>query len=126
VQLYSDNYEGLIDADNDVAYGIRTMASLLTTGRLHVADRCAGFIDEITGYSWDDKATARGVDAPVKVADHSLDAARYVITTTEPVWRDAAIDQLASRGNAQHERSQLRRGRHHSEIDLMTEPDVRR
>jgi PBSX family phage terminase large subunit len=119
VQLYSDNYEGLIDADNDVAYGIRTMASLLTTGRLHVADRCAGFIDEITGYSWDDKATARGVDAPVKVADHSLDAARYVITTTEPVWRDAAIDQLAIA--AMRNMAIASRGRG-SEIDFMTEP----
>jgi hypothetical protein len=51
VQLYADQFEGLVDADNDVAYGIRTVASLLTTGRLLVSDRCPGFIEEVSGYS---------------------------------------------------------------------------
>jgi PBSX family phage terminase large subunit len=95
MQLYDDGYEGLIDADNSVAYGIRTMASLLSSGRLHVADRCEGFIAEVPGYCWDDKATLKGVDAPIKVADHSLDAARYVILSTEPIWRDAMVDPIA-------------------------------
>jgi PBSX family phage terminase large subunit len=74
-------------AENDVLYGIRTTSSLLAAGKLLVTDRCKGFLTEVTGYSWDTKATEKGLDAPVKIADHSLDAARYVIATTERRWR---------------------------------------
>lgn len=95
VQLYADNYSGLVDADNQVGYGIGVIASLLSSHRLFVADRCKGFIDEAPGYSWDDKATLRGVDAPIKVADHSLDAGRYVIVSTEAIWRAARVDPFA-------------------------------
>lgn len=82
-------------ADNDVLYGIRTVASLLASGKLLVArpsdanpDRgCPGFISEAPGYAWDPKATLEGDDKPIKVADHSLDGGRYAITTTENIWR---------------------------------------
>jgi hypothetical protein len=87
VQLHHDGLSSLADADNDVAYGIRTVASLLGQQRLLVSDRCSGFIDEVTGYSWDPKATEKGEDKPLKVADHSLDAGRYILTTTEALWR---------------------------------------
>ncbi|MCC2033077.1 PBSX family phage terminase large subunit [Microbacterium allomyrinae] len=83
------------DADNDVLYGIRTLASLVASGKLLVAaptnanpDRgCPGFISEAPGYVWDPKHTLKGEDKPLKIADHSLDAARYGITTTENIWR---------------------------------------
>lgn len=88
VQLHNDGVTTQA-ADNDVAYGIRVVSSLLAERRLFVADRCRGFIGEAPGYSWDDSATAKGTDAPVKVADHSLDAARYAITTTENLWRSS-------------------------------------
>lgn len=74
-------------ADNDVLYGIRTLASLLAEGKLLVSDRCQGFIQEAPGYSWDPKATLKGEDKPLKLADHSLDAGRYALTTTENIWR---------------------------------------
>lgn len=86
VQLQQDGVT-TTQADNDVLYGIRTMASLLAERKLLVSDRCKGFISEATGYSWDPKATLKGEEKPIKVADHSLDAARYAITTTENVWR---------------------------------------
>lgn len=87
VQLHADGVRNVIDADNDVAYGIRTVASLLGTGQLLVADRCTGFVSEVAGYAWDPKATERGEDKPIKVADHSLDAGRYAVATTEALWR---------------------------------------
>ncbi len=87
VQLHADGARNVTDADNDVAYGIRTMASLLGSGDLLVSDRCAGFLAEVPGYSWDPKATEKGEDKPIKTADHSLDAARYAVATTESVWR---------------------------------------
>jgi len=96
VQLQVDNVVGLVEADNDVLYGIRTLASLLSTGQFVVTDRCAGFLNEVPGYSWDPAATEKGEDKPVKVADHSLDAGRYAVTTTERFWRPQ-VQLLAAR-----------------------------
>ena len=87
VQMHADGIRGVTNADNDVSYGIRTMASLLASGDLLVSAGCRGFLAEVSGYSWDPKATEKGEDKPLKTADHSLDAARYVIATTESVWR---------------------------------------
>jgi PBSX family phage terminase large subunit len=87
VQLAVDGVSNVLNADNDVAYGIATQASLLAQRRLLVSDRCTGFVSEVAGYSWDPKATEHGEDKPLKVADHSLDGARYAIATTETVWR---------------------------------------
>lgn len=86
VQLAQD---GILStqADNDVLYGIRTVASLLSAGSLMVTERCTGWIKEVTEYVWDSKASAKGEDKPVKANDHSMDAARYVLTTTENIWR---------------------------------------
>ncbi|MDQ8040657.1 PBSX family phage terminase large subunit [Cellulosimicrobium sp. XJ-DQ-B-000] len=86
VQLGADGLQTFA-AENDVKYGIQTFASLLGADRLIVTDRCPDLIREIPGYSWDDKAALRGEDKPVKVDDHSLDAARYAVTTTERHWR---------------------------------------
>jgi PBSX family phage terminase large subunit len=87
VQLQADGLTNVRHADNSVSYGIGTVASLLSSGHLHTTSRTPGFNQEAPGYSWDTKATEKGEDKPVKVADHSLDAARYAITTTEAVWR---------------------------------------
>lgn len=92
VQLHRDGISNLVDADNNVTYGIRTMASLLGAGQLLVSDRCTGLIQEIPGYSWDDKASKRGEDKPLKTADHSIDGARYAIATTESLWRGQLAD----------------------------------
>lgn len=87
VQLQADGVANVTHADNTVAYGIGTVASLLSSGRLHTTTRTPGFNTEAPGYSWDPAFTLKGEDKPLKVADHSLDAGRYVITTTESVWR---------------------------------------
>jgi PBSX family phage terminase large subunit len=87
-RLYLDGVQNLHNADNDVSYGVKLTASLLANDNLIVSDRCRGLIQEVTGYSWDEKAAAAGKDQPVKVADHYLDAARYALTTTETLWSD--------------------------------------
>jgi hypothetical protein len=43
-------------------------------------------MSEVTGYSWDETKALKGEDAPIKVADHYMDAARYAVTTTENLW----------------------------------------
>jgi phage terminase large subunit len=54
---------------------------------LLISDRCPGLIAEFPGYSYDGKKAELGLDAVIKTADHSLDALRYAVTTTESVWR---------------------------------------
>jgi PBSX family phage terminase large subunit len=73
-------------ADNAVAEGISEISGLLGQGRLIVTDRCKGFLDEVTEYAWDPKATEEGEDEPIKLNDHSLDAARYIIRSTRQIW----------------------------------------
>lgn len=87
VQLRQDGAWGLTDANNDVLYGIRLMANMLTNQHLKISSRCTGLISETPGYSWDPKAQAAGKDKPIKINDHSLDAARYSLATTERLWR---------------------------------------
>lgn len=78
----------IMPADNDVTYGISTVASLFA-GNLFISDRCKHLIDEIPSYVWDDKAAEKGEERPHKVNDHAVDALRYAVVTTERFWRPA-------------------------------------
>lgn len=95
-QLRKDGVNGIASADNDVLYGIRTVSSLLSQRLLITSDRCKGWISEAPGYSWDPKASKNGEDKPIKAADHSCDAVRYVITTTERLWTNRLDYNLAA------------------------------
>lgn len=85
-QLHRDGLTPTL-ADNAVLDGIRSLASLLATNRLRIHRSCTGLLDEIGGYSWDPAAAEKGHDEPIKVDDHSLDALRYGVHTTEALWR---------------------------------------
>ncbi|MGW5267244.1 PBSX family phage terminase large subunit [Rhodococcus sp. NPDC003994] len=86
VQMKADGLH-TYPASNEVLYGIRLIANLLEKGKLRVSSKCAGVLLEVPGYSWDPKATEKGKDYPLTIADHSLDAFRYVVATTEKRWR---------------------------------------
>jgi PBSX family phage terminase large subunit len=86
-QLLHDRVHGVTPAINEVVPGIRTVSSLLAADRLRVHSSCKSLIIEMPSYSWDDKATEKGEDKPMKVADHAVDALRYGIHTTEALWR---------------------------------------
>src|SRR5690606_10218876 len=85
-QLYHDGLSAML-GDNDVLAGIRTVASLLATGRLKVHRSCRGYIEEVAGDSWEAHAAPRGSEQPGKEHAHSLDAARYAIHSTRAVWQ---------------------------------------
>ncbi len=89
-QLYRDGFSPT-PAANAVISGIRLFSSLLVSGRLKIHSSCRGLIDEMPSYSWDPKQAKRGIDAPLKVADHSIDAARYAIATSEASWRNPGL-----------------------------------
>lgn len=86
VQLRADGMRGVINADNPVVDGIRTVASVLSADRLVVADRCRHLVTQLPGYSWDPKKTEKGEDAPLKVNDHEPDALRYLVHTLRREW----------------------------------------
>lgn len=87
IELTSIGVKNVVNADNEVLYGIQNISALLESGNLIVSDRCKGLIREFPGYAWDRKATLRGEDKPIKEADDSLDALRYAIVSTETNWR---------------------------------------
>lgn len=90
-QLYADGVMGAWTAeddkvDNDVLDGIRNVSTLLAHDRLVIQESCTDLIEEMQGYAWDAKKQERGEDAPIKQADHSVDALRYVVHNTQNVW----------------------------------------
>ena len=87
VQLFRDGISNVMDAKNAVVDGIRLVSSLLATGQLVIHESCTGLLTELGSYSWDPRAQKHGEDKPLKVNDHSADAARYAIATTETLWR---------------------------------------
>jgi len=90
VQLFQDRLRPVL-ADNDVLDGIRLVSSLLSTGRLKIHRSCKHLIGEMQGYSWDEKAAAKGEDVPVKVNDHGVDSLRYGIMTPRSLWRNLIV-----------------------------------
>jgi hypothetical protein len=75
------------EAVNKVLDGIRLVSNLMGKGKLKVHRSCQYLLDEIDGYSWDDRAALLGEDKPIKVNDHGADALRYAVNTTQRLWR---------------------------------------
>ncbi len=67
--------------------GIRVTATLFARKNLMINKSCAGLRSELQSYVWDDKATERGEEKPVKQLDHGPDALRYYCFTVLPKWR---------------------------------------
>lgn len=65
------------NANNDVLAGITTAQTQLQQGKIKIHRRCQNLLEELSGYSWDEKGLLRGTDAPVKSDDHAVDALRY-------------------------------------------------
>ena len=86
VQLRRDGWQGVRDAKSDVLDGIRTAASAIAQGRLLVHRSCTGLLGELPGYTWDEDKAKRGIDEPVKVDDHSVDAMRYALHSSRSLW----------------------------------------
>ncbi len=85
-QLWRDGLEGVRPAQNAVIDGIRITSTAIAQDRIRVHESCKGLIDEIPGYVWDAKAQKRGEDKPIKTEDHSVDAMRYGLASTQFMW----------------------------------------
>ncbi|RRJ67411.1 PBSX family phage terminase large subunit [Paenibacillus oralis] len=84
----------VIKANNDVIDGIRNVASALVEGIIKYNDCCKETFREFNSYIWDEKASQRGEDKPVKENDHQMDGDRYFVNTIvkrkPSVWFPAA------------------------------------
>lgn len=74
------------EADNDVLDGIRKTGVLLARREILINERCDGLLDELGTYLWDEKASLRGEEKPIKQQDHGPDALRYFVNYL-PDWR---------------------------------------
>lgn len=74
------------DANNDVLNGIRRQAQMLNNGEYRIKDDPSNkpIIQEYGAYLWDEKASARGKDKPIKENDHGKDMERYFLLTEFP------------------------------------------
>jgi len=71
----------VIDANNDVLFGIKTMSKYIAGKNLIINKSCENLIEQIQGYAWDSKASSNGIDKPIKLNDHAVDACRYLVAT---------------------------------------------
>lgn len=78
ITLWRKRGHTVLQADNDVADGIRETATALKKGLIKIAPSCECWIKEAQGYVWDD---TEGVDRPVKINDHAMDDTRYFVKT---------------------------------------------
>lgn len=76
--LKKDKKYRVIKAKNDVIDGIRKTAGAIKSGLIKISPACKHWKIEAQGYVWDEKS---GEDKPVKVADHMMDAMRYMVYT---------------------------------------------
>lgn len=68
----------VFNGNNDVDYGIRTTQFAINNGKVRVyAKGCPNLLSELEGYVWDEKASERGLDQPIKKRDHACDCLRY-------------------------------------------------
>lgn len=68
-------------ANNDVENGIRFVATQLNNDKIQFCDTCVNTFKEFASYVWDEKASERGEDKPIKQHDHAMDAVRYFCYT---------------------------------------------
>lgn len=86
-QLLVDGFTNGYNARNEVTEGILLISSLLATDQLRISERCTMLRDEMPGYVWNPKKTEKGLDEPLKENDHACDALRYVVLSSQPLWR---------------------------------------
>lgn len=74
----------VLDANNDVLEGIRTVHKFISRKNLVIHQSCKTLIECIQSYCWDPAAQDRGEDKPLKKREHICDALRYCLFSAFP------------------------------------------
>lgn len=80
-ELRRNGIYDVLDANNDVLSGIRFQSQLISNGTYKICSNCVNSLKEYNTYLWDNKASIRGEDKPIKKNDHCCDAQRYALFT---------------------------------------------
>lgn len=76
-------------ANNEVLDGIRMTQTMMSKRKIKINKKCEMTQMELQSYRWDEKASQRGEEQPMKTGDHACDAMRYYIKTKIKAWRIA-------------------------------------
>jgi len=71
----------VLDANNDVLFGIKTMTQFITGKNLVIRKSCKNLIEQCQSYAWDPHYADRGEDKPIKKNDHAVDSCRYLLAS---------------------------------------------
>ena len=82
----------VIDANNDVLFGIRLMAQYIAGKNLIIRKDCKNLIEQCQSYAWCPSAAAKGEDKPIKKNDHAVDSARYLIASVFKHGLEGLVD----------------------------------
>ena len=77
LQLQEQQTQPVIHAINDVIPGIEITRTMLARGMFNISPNCPILLQQVGNYVWDENASERGEDKPVKNDDHGPDAMRY-------------------------------------------------
>lgn len=69
----------ILNADNDVKLGISRVQKCLSFQCLFISPKQKNLIEEIYQYGYDKDKLDKGIEEPIKVNDHAMDAMRYLI-----------------------------------------------
>jgi PBSX family phage terminase large subunit len=72
---------GVESANNVVIEGIRFHKHAMYNGFMHYHKSCVNSLREFGSYSWDERASLRGEEKPIKINDDCTDAGRYFSNT---------------------------------------------
>jgi len=88
LQFMADGISPINQADNDVLNSIQRIINALEMGWLHFVGPATPMLqEEMVGYRWDEKATERGEDKPVKESDDLVDCLRYLVNRISKIRR---------------------------------------
>ena len=71
-KFFKDKNIKIIPAKNAVMKGIQLLSTKIQEGKFTIEPHCIEDIKEFASYIWDEKATAKGKDEPLKQNDHCL------------------------------------------------------
>lgn len=77
----------IVPAKNNVIKGIQAVGVKLQEGKFTIEPDCIEDKREFSAYIWDEKATQRGIDEPLKENDHCMDRNRYAVYTDSLLYR---------------------------------------
>lgn len=86
INLFKLNNIYIKPANNAVIDGINNVSAKISNSQIHIVKKnCHNLLKEFSSYIWDEKASRRGEDVPIKESDHALDALRYICNTIYPI-----------------------------------------